>query len=61
MRCGLCLKEFEEDRAQPACAACPLNRGCKFMRCPHCGYENPAVPEWLRKIRAKIDQYAKVE
>lgn len=61
MRCGLCLRNFEEDKAQPTCAACPLSKACRYVRCPHCGYENPAMPTWMRKLRAKIDELAQVE
>ncbi len=60
--CAFCGHDFAEDRAQPACQACPLSRGCRALRCPHCGYENPvrpAAPAWLgslkrlaRKVRA---------
>ncbi len=52
--CGFCGRSFEQDRAQPACRACPLARGCKAVRCPHCGYENPvapALPGWLGRLR----------
>ncbi len=54
MTCGFCGRTFEEDRAQPTCQACPLSRGCRAIRCPHCGYENPAVPAapaWLLRLR----------
>lgn len=47
MECGLCGQRFREDRAQPACATCPLSRGCRYVRCPGCGYENPVTPGWL--------------
>jgi len=50
-RCGLCGKPFTEDRAQPACRACPLGSSCRYVRCPHCGYENPMTPGWLRVLR----------
>ncbi len=52
--CGFCGRPFEEDRAQPACERCPLSVACKAVRCPHCGYENPAVPAapaWLTRLR----------
>jgi hypothetical protein len=61
MRCGLCLHSFEEDKAQPACASCPLSKACRFVRCPHCGYENPAVPNWMRKLRDKFEAIHEVE
>lgn len=43
----MCGVAFREDRAQPACVSCPLTRMCHHVRCPHCGYENPALPGWL--------------
>ena len=61
MRCGLCLQAFEEDKSQPTCASCPLSKACRYVRCPHCGYENPATPTWMKKLRAKIDELTQVE
>jgi hypothetical protein len=52
--CGMCRSEFEEDRAQPTCQGCPLSRACRFVRCPECGYENPATPSWLKSLRAFV-------
>jgi hypothetical protein len=49
--CGLCGRPFAEDRGQAACGACPLHAGCRFVRCPRCGYENPVEPPWLRTLR----------
>jgi hypothetical protein len=51
MTCGYCGKSFAEDQGQPACASCPLRSGCRFLRCPHCGYENPTAPPWLARVR----------
>lgn len=53
--CGFCGREFEEDRGQPACRSCPLGEACRFVRCPHCGYENPARPGWLERLTALLD------
>lgn len=47
VECGLCGRTFREDRGQPACEACPLARACRYVRCPHCGFENPVTPAWL--------------
>lgn len=44
MICGFCNREFEEDRSQSACRACPLGSDCGLVRCPYCGYENPGTP-----------------
>jgi hypothetical protein len=49
--CGFCQHEFRVDAGQPTCQACPLSGACKFVRCPHCGYENPAAPAWLERVR----------
>ena len=50
LTCGLCGRRFVEDRGQRACRACPLSAGCRFVRCPACGYENPVEPEWLARL-----------
>lgn len=47
LECGLCGLSFHEDRGQPACAACPLARACRYVRCPRCGFENPVTPGWM--------------
>ncbi|HUH11569.1 MAG TPA: hypothetical protein VMK65_00610 [Longimicrobiales bacterium] len=54
MTCGFCAVQFEEDRGQPTCRSCPLaavHDGCRAVRCPHCGYENPAMPPWLDRMK----------
>ncbi|MGD8319243.1 MAG: hypothetical protein PVJ02_02275 [Gemmatimonadota bacterium] len=51
MTCGFCGKTFEEDRSQPACAHCPVGSSCGLVRCPHCGYENPATPGWVAFLK----------
>lgn len=48
--CGFCALEFREDRAQPVCRSCPIAGLCRNVRCPHCGYENPVVPQWLQRL-----------
>jgi hypothetical protein len=52
--CGFCGHEFEENRAQPACRACPLGADCGLIRCPECGYENPGVPRWIAFLKRKL-------
>ena len=49
--CGFCAFEFEENRAQPACKACPVGSDCGLIRCPRCGYENPSTPGWIAALR----------
>ncbi|CAN5781985.1 hypothetical protein BH23GEM9_BH23GEM9_28330 [soil metagenome] len=50
--CGFCGRVFRQDEGQPTCAACPLSGGCRLVRCPHCGYENPVAPAWVDRVRA---------
>jgi hypothetical protein len=54
----MCRRPFAEDRGQSACHACPLHDGCRFVRCPHCGFENPVEPPWLLTLRKwwKLDE-----
>lgn len=54
MVCGFCAKEFVEDKAQTACGACALNGGCRWLRCPHCGYENPEPPRWMHNLMSLL-------
>lgn len=54
VKCGMCSTEFEEDRAQPTCQSCPISRACRYVRCPSCGYENPAVPGWIKTLREYV-------
>jgi len=58
LTCWYCRKPFTEDRAQAACQACPLSTGCRYLHCPHCGYENPVEPAWLGKLKSwlKFDE-----
>jgi len=53
MKCSLCGYEFEEKEALSACGGCPLNRNCQLIKCPHCGYEEPAEPRWLKRFRKR--------
>jgi hypothetical protein len=50
--CAYCGESFTEDLGQMACAACPMRGGCRFIRCPKCGYENPCEPEWVARLRS---------
>lgn len=52
--CGFCGADFQEDRSQATCQACPLSRACGLIRCPSCGYENPRSPRWLASVRKWI-------
>lgn len=58
MRCPFCGKSFDEDEARKECAAnCSLLGGCKKLKCPHCGYETPATPRWIRWLRKKVRKH----
>jgi len=48
--CGFCAREFAEDRGQSACGVCPLTGGCRWIRCPYCGFENPETPRWVDRL-----------
>jgi len=54
VNCGFCGKAFDEDRSQPACRACPVGSGCGLVRCPHCGFENPGTPRWIKYLKKKL-------
>jgi hypothetical protein len=49
--CGFCGSSFQQDKAQPTCASCPLSGSCQLVRCPQCNYENPVPPKWLNGLR----------
>ena len=51
MKCPMCSKEFDESQSERACAGCPMNKGCKLIRCPNCGYEIPAEPPSLNFLK----------
>jgi hypothetical protein len=50
--CTFCGKEFQEEQAQKGCAACALTKGCQMLRCPHCGYETPREPAWVKRVKS---------
>lgn len=52
--CGFCQEDFEEDRGQPSCHACPLGADCGLIRCPYCGFENPATPKWIGFLQKRF-------
>jgi hypothetical protein len=56
IHCGYCGQDFEEDRGQPACQSCPLSGGCRAVRCPDCGYENPLTPGWVEALRRLVSR-----
>jgi hypothetical protein len=50
--CGFCREHFKEDYGQRTCGSCPMKGGCSFVRCPHCGFENPMTPPWMLRLRS---------
>ena len=53
MRCGYCNLDFSAEEGRSSCDTCVMgSTGCKMLRCPRCGYENPEEPAWARKFQA---------
>ena len=50
IKCSLCGHTFDIHKAQQACKNCILTKGCSLIRCPHCNYEMPLAPAWLKKL-----------
>jgi ubiquinone/menaquinone biosynthesis C-methylase UbiE len=55
MKCNFCGYDFDEKENIPVCQNCPLAKSCKLIRCPNCGYEWPAEPEWLKKLNKEMN------
>lgn len=57
VECSFCHRTFDETAAEAACKGCLSGRGCRLIRCPHCGCEMPREPRsaaWLRRILGKV-------
>ncbi len=54
MKCPFCNREFDADEARRACRGCSLMGGCRRVKCPHCGYEQPDEPRLVKWIRSKL-------
>ena len=50
MKCALCGCEFDEKKAGSSCKGCFMAGTCKLVKCLNCGYENPRVSGWLKRI-----------
>ncbi|MBN2418355.1 MAG: hypothetical protein JXL81_03140 [Deltaproteobacteria bacterium] len=51
MKCPLCGYEFSPDEAE--CKGCAINKSCKTICCPHCGYrtvEKSGILSWIKKV-----------
>ena len=56
MNCAFCGKEFDETAARDGCKTCSMFGGCRNVRCPHCGYETPEEPAFVRWLRQKLSK-----
>jgi rubredoxin len=56
MKCTLCGHVFDEATAATGCRGCPLVNGCELIRCPKCGFETPAEPDWLKRLKKRINR-----
>ena len=54
MICPFCGKTFDGRASRTACGACALLRGCRKIKCPHCGYDLPAETRLMRWLRNKL-------
>lgn len=50
--CPLCGERYNEVEGRACRPGCPIERGCKLLRCPDCGYEMPA-PGRLTRFLAR--------
>ncbi|MGH7144431.1 MAG: ferrous iron transport protein A [Terriglobales bacterium] len=55
MNCACCGNDFEAAAARKQCRSCALFGGCSMLKCPRCGYEQPAdtrLTRWLKNLFA---------
>ncbi len=46
-----------DSETKKGCGGCPMSGGCHKICCPHCGYENPAPPKFLKRwLKADSDK-----
>ena len=50
MRCSFCGHELTDDGIEKACRGCAAFGGCRLVKCPICGYEQPQEPRWIRNL-----------
>jgi hypothetical protein len=54
IKCSLCGAIFEPD--SNTCGGCALNKDCKLICCPNCGFGIPGeskLSKWLKKKHEK--------
>ncbi len=56
MKCTLCGHRFDQEAAGRACASCPMSGGCGLVKCPNCGFELAAEPEWFEQFKRRLAQ-----
>jgi hypothetical protein len=49
-KCSFCGLELTDEKIEKACQGCGAFGGCRLVRCPRCGYEQPQEPAWLKKV-----------
>lgn len=54
MNCSGCGRDFDEAAGRKNCQSCALFGGCRQVRCPHCGYEMPAEPDFIKWLRRRL-------
>ncbi len=56
MICGFCGREIPDqpDESRERCGSCP--GGCRKVHCPWCGYANPVVPDFLKRLKKGADK-----
>jgi hypothetical protein len=42
MKCVICGYNYGIEESKGSCARCPFSIGCLMIRCPNCGFEEPA-------------------
>ena len=50
MKCGMCHREIPEELPEEAVRCGSCRGGCKKVHCPFCGYGNPVLPNYLKKL-----------
>lgn len=51
-KCCFCGLELTGEKIEKACRGCSAFGGCRLIKCPRCGYEQPQEPAWLKKVLA---------
>lgn len=49
-QCSFCGLELTQENIEKACKGCGAFGGCRLVKCPRCGYEQPQEPAWLKSL-----------